>query len=219
MAKLPRPCPQPFRQPWKRRCHREQQGTTNAPDATRAVSPAGMYEGVQCSICQRMAHNDLPGIPGYTRGHPPFDQGSTEDALLSDFKEFFGPGGTVEKFRTSLAPFHTGREAREIEGAILDLDRHMLDALTRAAEIKQAFFADGSEQPRLRFEVTAHQTTGPGQIGPGQHVIGSVLDVDGVKLESTQGLAFSKTVTWPSNIDDPHTKVGIKIAGDQGRAN
>jgi len=87
----------------------------------------------------------------------PLSKASPEDANLSDFAQYFGPQGLVNKFfdkyltpfvDTSVRPWRplTGGEQVKVSSSAL---KHF----EAAARVREAFFVGGSAAPRVSFEI------------------------------------------------------------------
>lgn len=130
------------------------------------------------------------------------------DATLSDFGDFFSPDGIVARFqKDELSPYlrEDGESPREALGATLKIDPGVRAAVRKAAEIQKVFFAGGGSGPQLRFEFVANPTRGA-RMGD---IKGSILEIDGRKLEHLQSSARSLQFSWPQQSDAPRAQVSL----------
>lgn len=122
----------------------------------------------------------------------PFNPGAQNEILLNDFAELFGPQGRVQQFfDENLAPFVDRSSSpwqwRQVNGRDLGISSTVLQQFEFAADIRQAFFGDGS--PGIRFELT------PVDLSPSANQV--VVDVDGEDLSYEHGIRSNHSLQWP----------------------
>ncbi|KIG01709.1 type VI secretion system membrane subunit TssM [Caballeronia concitans] len=127
-------------------------------------------------------------------GRYPFVRASTRDVAADDFGKLFAPGGLIDDFfQKNLAaladtsgPVWQWRAGTPPAGT----PRDALAQFQRAAQIRDAFFHDGSRDMSIRFRVKALS------LDPAiTHVN---LDIDGQQLALTQDGLQSMLLQWPS---------------------
>jgi type VI secretion system protein ImpL len=125
----------------------------------------------------------------------PFIAGSTADVPLDDFSRLLGPGGLIDTFfndnlkslvDTSSTPWHW----QAADHASLGLSPNTLTEFERAADIRDAIFAGGS-QVQVKFELV------PVSLDP--RIAKVSIDISGQTMSYDHGPIESQGFTWPSN--------------------
>jgi type VI secretion system protein ImpL len=127
-------------------------------------------------------------------GRYPFVRGSTRDVAADDFGKLFAPGGLIDDFfQKNLAalvdtsgPVWQWRDGTPPVG----MPRDALAQFQRAAQIRDAFFHDGSRDMSFRFRVKALS------LDPALTQVN--LDIDGQQLALRQDGLQSMLLQWPS---------------------
>ncbi|WP_250523531.1 MULTISPECIES: type VI secretion system membrane subunit TssM [unclassified Caballeronia] len=127
-------------------------------------------------------------------GRYPFVHGSTRDVAADDFGKLFAPGGLIDDFfQKNLAalvdtsgPVWQWRAGTPPAG----MPRDALAQFQRAAQIRDAFFHDGSRDMSIRFRVKA--------LWFDPAVTQLNLDIDGQQLALKQDGLQSMLLQWPS---------------------
>jgi type VI secretion system protein ImpL len=86
----------------------------------------------------------------------PLVRNSTEDINVSDFARFFGPDGIVDRFfKEFIRPAaNTAVRPWQWSGQVpVGISRRALGLFENAAEIRDAYFPDGSQTPNVAFEM------------------------------------------------------------------
>ncbi|KAK49083.1 type VI secretion protein [Caballeronia jiangsuensis] len=127
-------------------------------------------------------------------GRYPFVRASTRDVAADDFGKLFAPGGLIDDFfQKNLAalvdtsgPLWQWRAGTPPAG----MPRDALAQFQRAAQIRDAFFHDGSRDMSIRFRVKALA------FDPALTQLN--LDIDGQQLALRQDGLQSLLLQWPS---------------------
>jgi type VI secretion system protein ImpL len=127
-------------------------------------------------------------------GRYPFIVSSGNDVPLGDFGRVFGAGGTLDVFfRDNLAPMVDVQGARwawrEVADAQVALGPGVLPNFQRAAWIRDAFFPQGGQQPRVQFTLMAESLDAD--------VVRFVLEFDGQRFEYRHDPPQAWSATWP----------------------
>lgn len=151
-------------------------------------------------------------IVGMARGHinsewqqrvaQPFQQGlagkyplvgsSRNEVALADFAEFFKPNGTIDSFRNEvLAPFIDTRNWRalSVNGSRMPVSTQTLQALRKAEQIKQTFFANG-DIPQVQFRIKPKTM--------GANIRRFDLNLGEQSVQYSHGPKFWKQLSWPN---------------------
>ncbi|UZZ13303.1 type VI secretion system membrane subunit TssM [Ectopseudomonas mendocina] len=128
-------------------------------------------------------------------GRYPLDSGSTRDATLEDFGNFFGVGGVMDNyFRKYLQPYvdTSATTWRWQPGAAerLGIGSGVLQTFQRAAAIRDAFFRSGGTQPTVRFELKP--------VAMDAAISQFILDLDGQQMTYDHGPSRPVAMQWPS---------------------
>jgi len=120
----------------------------------------------------------------------PFASSSSSDAALSDFADFFKPGGIEDEFvKANVRPFINSKwQQRTVDRRALGLSADALKQLQQAQAIRRVFFAKG-EDPTVSFVVR------PGTLD--NTVRRFDFSVGSQRLRYTHGPRLRKSMTWP----------------------
>ncbi|SAK84488.1 putative lipoprotein [Caballeronia catudaia] len=134
-------------------------------------------------------------------GRYPFVHGSTRDVAADDFGKLFAPGGLIDDFfQKNLAALV------DTSGAVWQwragtppagMPRDALAQFQRAAQIRDAFFHDGSRDMSIRFRVKVLS------FDPGVTQVN--LDIDGQQLALKPDGLQSMLLQWPSGKNTGRT--------------
>lgn len=125
----------------------------------------------------------------------PFAPSATAEASLEDFTRLLGPGGAIDAFfNAQLKPYvdMTARpwKLQPVDGVNAPVTAADVAQFQRAASIRDLFFAGGSAQPLLRFDVI------PGPLDA--QATGARLELGTtVVTAAREGPARPAAVTWP----------------------
>lgn len=157
-----------------------------AADGTRAGINATWQSDV-LPLCERVVANTYP-----------FNPRARADASMKDFSALFAPGGLIDTFfNQNLAKFVDVRTRpwswKEVNNTDLGISQAVLNEMQRAAEIRDAFFATGT-QPQVDFQIT------PEALDPKARSI--ELEIDGTKIAFSHrdGQPRPVAVTWPGAV-------------------
>ncbi len=119
---------------------------------------------------------------------------SDRDVPMADFARTFAPGGIIDKFfSSSLAPMVNTAGKTWVWRPNPQLTRKLSDTTLRqfqqAAEIRDAFFPSGANQPAISFEVRPQTLSG--------EATGATLLINGASVASVQGTNPAVNVQWP----------------------
>jgi len=129
-------------------------------------------------------------------GRYPLSPGSSRDATLEDFGQFFGTGGVMDNyFRKYLQPYvNTSTSTWSWQpGAAqkLGISPGVLQTFQRAANIRDAFFrSSGGTQPAVRFELKP--------VAMDANISQFLLDLDGQQLSYDHGPSRPVAMQWPN---------------------
>ena len=127
----------------------------------------------------------------------PFRHGASSDVALSDFANYFAPGGVEDQFfKKSVAPFVQGSHGERLEsldGQTLGVSQTALRMFARARAIRGAFFRSGKE-PHLRFSLTPENLD--------KTVRRFELDLGGKSLAYSHGPKLPTRFNWPDGGTD-----------------
>ncbi|MEE2730532.1 MAG: type VI secretion system membrane subunit TssM [Pseudomonadota bacterium] len=143
------------------------------------------------------AEYDASVRPFYNRslsGRYPLDKRANVDVTLTDFAEFFKPGGIEQQFfDNNLAPFVDTRRSPwrmvAVDGQGLALSKQSLARFEQAHQIRTVFFLDG-DAPQVNFKLRATYLDA--------NINRFELDLLGERLEYRHGPARRNDLSWPS---------------------
>lgn len=150
------------------------------------------------------------------KGYFPIDKLSKRDVRLDDFAQFFGPAGVMDSFFiANLTPFIDSTtpqwQWRQLNGKQLPMSAELLPAFQRAADIRQAWFAENPRQPQARFQMEALAL---------QPIVKALtVSLDGQRTVFKQNSTTTANLIWPtvqplhgataqfSSVDGQHAEV------------
>jgi type VI secretion system protein ImpL len=119
---------------------------------------------------------------------------SDRDVPMADFARMFAPNGVIDRFfASSLAPYVnlSGKTWTWLPNAhrARKLSDTTLRQFQQAAEIRDAFFPTGGNQPTVSLEVKPLTLSGEAQT--------ATLQINGASVVAQQGVNTPTTVQWP----------------------
>ncbi|WP_430447418.1 MAG: type VI secretion system membrane subunit TssM [Pseudomonas piscis] len=149
-------------------------------------------------------------------GRYPMSPGSSRDATLEDFGQFFGAGGVMDSyFRKYLQPYVNTSTATWSwqPGAAqkLGISPGVLQTFQRASNIRDAFFrSSGGTQPAVRFELKPVEMDA--------NVSQFLLDLDGQQLSYDHGPSRPVAMQWPNPGSIGVVRLSIMPPSASGRS-
>lgn len=149
-------------------------------------------------------------------GRYPLSPGSSRDATLEDFGQFFGTGGVMDNyFRKYLQPYvNTSTSTWSWQpGAAqkLGISPGVLQTFQRAANIRDAFFrSSGGTQPAVRFELKP--------VAMDANISQFLLDLDGQQLSYDHGPSRPVAMQWPNPGSIGVVRLSIMPPSPTGRS-
>jgi type VI secretion system protein ImpL len=144
-------------------------------------------------LSQSLAEQVTGACQQVTNNRYPFAK-SDRDVPLADFSRMFAPNGVIDRFfASSLAPYVnlSGKSWSWLPNP--HLTRKLSDATLRqfqqAAQIRDAFFPTGGNQPTVSLEVKPLTLSGEAQT--------ATLQINGSSVVAQQGANTPTTVQWP----------------------
>ncbi|MBC2654071.1 type VI secretion system membrane subunit TssM [Pseudomonas sp. MSSRFD41] len=149
-------------------------------------------------------------------GRYPMSPGSSRDATLEDFGQFFGTGGVMDSyFRKYLQPYVNTSTATWSwqPGAAqkLGISPGVLQTFQRASNIRDAFFrSSGGTQPAVRFELKPVEMDA--------NISQFLLDLDGQQLSYDHGPSRPVAMQWPNPGSIGVVRLSIMPPSASGRS-
>ncbi|MFT6903809.1 MAG: type VI secretion system protein ImpL [Oleiphilaceae bacterium] len=152
------------------------------------------FGGVMVHINQQWQLEPLEFCINAVKDHYPLDKNSQSEISLTDFGEFFGYGGIVDKFftkhlneyvDTTKAPWRI----KSSHKALISVSSDALSAFERAHYIRKSFFQRGSKRPQTKFKLTPQELDGG--------LLGFYLNLDGQSISYEFGPLLNDQLTWP----------------------
>jgi type VI secretion system protein ImpL len=144
-------------------------------------------------LSQALADQVTGACQQVTANRYPFAK-SDRDVPMADFARMFAPGGVIDRFfSTNLAPLVnlSGKTWtwRPNPGLTRKLSDTTLRQFQQAAEIRDAFFPTGGNQPTINLEVKPVTLSG--------EATSATLQINGASVASQQGENAPTTLQWP----------------------
>jgi len=139
----------------------------------------------------------------------PLSQGGN-DVSLATWAAYFKPhDGSLDAFyeielKMFLNAQADGVAPRNLMGAQVPFSATFLDFIAKVNTIRQAFFAPGSPDVGLTFDLTPDATPG---------VTESMLEIDGQQIRYRNESPVPYSLTWPSKTAAPHARLSISLTG------
>ncbi len=155
-------------------------------------------DGTRSSINARWQANVLPFCEKALTNRYPFNRRAGADVATQDFQKLFAPGGMIDAFfNENLIKYVDTRTRpwswKRVNDVDLGISASVLQQLQYAAEIREAFFAGGT-QPSVSFQIT------PEALDPKAKAV--LLEIDGqqVGFKHRGGQPTPVAVTWPGPV-------------------
>jgi type VI secretion system protein ImpL len=144
-------------------------------------------------LSQALADQVTGACQQVTANRYPFTK-SDRDVPMADFARMFAPGGVIDRFfSTNLAPLVnlSGKTWTWRPNANLTrkLSETTLRQFQQAADIRDAFFPTGGNQPTVSLEVKPVTLSGEAQ--------SATLQINGASVVAQQGTNAPTTLQWP----------------------
>jgi type VI secretion system protein ImpL len=136
----------------------------------------------------------VPSFDRALKNRYPLRRTSSDEITLTDFSNFFGPGGDLDVFYNNyLKPFvvvnRRGWSPRSFEGRTIGISRETLNAFENAAAIRNTFFPGGATSPIVTFSLKPQYLDA--------NITSFHLEIDGQKLTYRHGPMRSTNLQWP----------------------
>jgi type VI secretion system protein ImpL len=168
------------------------------PFATMVSEVVEEFEGAEASssksqLNQALAADITKLCQRVAAGKYPFARDADSDTQISEFTQLFGPNGLMDKFFDE----HLASLAN-ITGDVWDwqkdtrfgreLSRDTLRQFQRAAEIRNAFFADGSPTPSVQVTIAPHTISKDAE---------ALLVINQLVIQTSMAGNTPQTIAWP----------------------
>lgn len=154
--------------------------------------------GTRASINARWQASVLPFCVQALDNRYPFNRRAAADVGMQDFAKLFAPGGLVDGFFNENLQKHVDTRTRpwtwkRVNNVDLGISAAVLQQMQYAAEIRDAFFANGPV-PAVQFQIT------PEALDPKAKSV--LLEIDGqqVGFAHRGGQPNPVAVTWPGSV-------------------
>ncbi|MFA3916466.1 type VI secretion system membrane subunit TssM [Ruegeria hyattellae] len=156
-------------------------------------------DSTRASINARWQADVLPFCTQVLDNRYPFSRRSRADVAMGDFAKLFGPSGLIDGFFTQTLAKHVDMRTRPwswktgVNQTDLGISPAVLQQMQYAAEIKEAFFANGP-QPQIQFQIM------PEALDPKAKSV--KLEIDGQTLDFRHrgGLPTPMAINWPGPV-------------------
>lgn len=154
-------------------------------------------EGTRATINAKWQADVLPFCEQVLSNRYPFSRRARADVSLQDFTRLFSPGGLIDTFFTDNLEKHVDQTSRpwtfkRVNNVDLGISQQVLEQMQHAAEIRDAFFANGP-QVAVQFQIT------PEALDPKAKSM--LLEIDGQNIGFSHKDQPSPTaVTWPGGV-------------------
>ena len=170
-------------------------------------------DGTRSSINAAWQSAVLPFCQQATAKRYPFDRRAAADMGLQDFQKLFGPGGLIDAFMTAnlkdlIDMTKKPWTWKAVNGADLGISPAVLAQLQAAAEIKEAFFANGPT-PAVTFQIT------PVALDPNAQQITLTIDGQNVMFAQNAGQPLPTAITWPGAVGVAQATFAPPLAGGE----
>ena len=133
-----------------------------------------------------------------TKGIYPFDRAGKTDAAIDDFAKLFAPGAVMDGFFNTQLRAYTDVSGKPWKPIATDAQPAVaspedIAQFQRAAALRDAFFADGSTTPSLRFDIAGQS------IDATSHTVS--LDLGGTIVAAIHGPPRPAQINWPGGIN------------------
>ena len=155
-------------------------------------------DSTRASINARWQANVLPFCEQVLNNRYPFNKRAGADVGLQDFTRLFGPNGLIDAFFNENLLKHVDTRTRPwswktVNNVDLGISQGVLQQLQNAAEIRDAFFANGASAA-VSVQIT------PEALDPKAKSV--VWEIDGQRIEFSHrgGQPNPVAITWPGNV-------------------
>jgi type VI secretion system protein ImpL len=153
----------------------------------------------------------VPSFDRALKNRYPLRRTSSDEITLTDFANFFGPGGELEVFFNNyLKPFvivkRRGWQLRSFEGRTIGISRESLNAFENADVIKSTFFPQGEPNPVVTFSLKPQYLDA--------NITSFHLEIDGQMLTYRHGPMRSTNLQWPG--PDGSSRVRLTFEASSG---
>ncbi|MCP8469088.1 type VI secretion system membrane subunit TssM [Pseudomonas triclosanedens] len=140
----------------------------------------------------------------------PFNQQSSSDVAIADFREFFKAQGVADRFfETYLHPFVSGDpgnyKLRSVDGHTLPMSRAFLEQMGYAQAIRRSFFAENPAEPQVQFKLEPYSIDS--SLSRADFRFGDQ------QLEYRHGPIVPVAFKWPSDANDGRTSLVLEELG------
>ena len=139
-------------------------------------------------------------------GRFPLVKGAGSEVPMNDFGRLFGPQQLIDSFfNTNIKPHvdTAGKPWKPVAGAVIVLTPAAIEMFERAADIRDAFFGQGSPIPGVGFSLVPLQV----------EVKGTAVEIDGQVLQLDPANLQPLAMSWPRGAG------GGKVIGEKGPLN
>lgn len=154
-------------------------------------------DGTRASINALWQSQVLPFCTQALDNRYPFNRRAKADVSMTDFARLFAPNGMIDGFFNENLRKYVDTRARpwawkRVNDTDLGISQAVLQQFQYAAEIRDAFFADGANVA-VRFQIT------PEAIDPKAKQL--VLEIDGQEVNFAHNMAPKPSaITWPGAV-------------------
>jgi len=136
----------------------------------------------------------------------PFAKDSERDVQMADFAKIFAPNGVIDRFfAQNLAPLAdmSGKDWVWKEDTAMgrELSKATLKEFQRAAEIRDAFFAQGGVMPAVQLTVTPFSLNGEVDL--------ALLSINGQVVQSAQVGGLPVSMQWPGSMGGGNVSISL----------
>ncbi|GGE53919.1 type VI secretion system membrane subunit TssM [Actibacterium pelagium] len=155
-------------------------------------------DGTRSSINAAWQANILPFCEQALANRYPFKRSAGADVAMQDFQKLFSPGGLIDGFVNQHLIRNLDTRSRpwtskRVNGVDLGLSPTSIQQMQYAAEIREAFFANGAA-PAVAFQIT------PEALDPKAKSVSLQIDGQEVGFKHRGGSTNPVPVTWPGNV-------------------
>lgn len=133
----------------------------------------------------------------------PLNRNSTDDINMSDFTEFFKPGGSIDKFTTDyIRPFveeRTGWNNRGVDHYSMGFSSESLSQLRKSITIKNIYFKSNPAMPSLSFQLRPYEMAKTDER--------FILEVGNKRITYSHGPKFWSTFNWAGNDENNRVRL------------
>ncbi len=170
-------------------------------------------DGTRAGINAAWQAQVLPFCEQAITNRYPFDRRAEADVGLQDFQKLFGPEGLINTFfNENLIQLVDIRSRpwtwKSVNNADLGISETVLAQFQAAAEIREAFFANGAD-PAVTFQVT------PYSLDPNATIVTLQIDGTNVNFQQGGGQPIPTAVTWPGSVGLAQVGMSPQLEGSE----